>query len=577
MAVQNMRIMIRRDTEANWNINGDNTLLEGEIGYELDTRKMKIGYQSKAYAELPYFAGGIVDIHPDGGLKLDSAGLLFVDNDVVIGELPANTTIKQYVDGLIQGEGATRAQEDQLLSNRIDEVNVSLDNLNTREVSLVNAENQNTFVTKALSLGFSVDVSELQTQEDANLLTLDLLNGLTTSVNDLNQDVVLLTSSVSSNSASIQTLENDVAGLTSSVNSLNQDVVILSSSVSSNGSSIQDLDDKFGTLSITGPTGGVFASDNVTDFVSDLLFRSASGDMGGLSMKAYVDAATSSLNADIDEIYDKSDGSGLIADLGAQINALDGRLIIVEGKVGALENKFDTNGNLTANTIGTHQGDVVDASGDIIVDVANANFNGNVTGNVTGITVGSHYGHVYADENGANPGLIINGDTQDVTCASVVTSGAVGIGGTLQVAQAAAFANTVEVEELLHAKKDLIADGAGAIGGGLQVGEQVAARSAALNDFDPAIHTPGDVYPFMAVKDEDVVTKKFYMETGPGRVSVNRHAISSIDSNGSDGFTWNAAVEDTILDGTIVYDQGRGAVYIRLKDNVFDGYAQISA
>ena len=258
-------------------------------------------------------------------------------------------------------------------------------------------------------------------------------------------------------------------------------------------------------------------------------------------MKVYIDEATASLDADIRVIYDKVDGSGLIADLGGQINGLDDRLTIVEGKVGALENKFDANGNLvgniigdvTGNTEGNHTGDVLDADGNVIVDVANANFNGNVLGNLTGNTVGNHYGSVYND---ATDVLLIDGATGNFIGTDLALSGNAGIAGTLQVTSAAAFANTVEVEELLHAKKDLIADGAGAVGGGLQVGEQVLARSARLND-NPAGPDDATEIPFLAVEGADVVTKAYlegntYSQTQvDGLVSTLETDFDGIETN----------------------------------------------
>ena len=149
--------MIRRDTADMWLLNGDNVLLDGEIGYELDTRRMKIGYQSKAYSELPYFAGGITNIG----------------------------------DGLMVDDGT-----------------ISLEQITTRGVSLVNAEGQNTFAARALTHGFVVDTDGLQTQEDANLLNLDTLNKLQEDLatetssrqgadNSLQQQIVALQSSVS--------------------------------------------------------------------------------------------------------------------------------------------------------------------------------------------------------------------------------------------------------------------------------------------------------------------------------------------------------------------------------------------
>ena len=438
MAVTNMRIMVRRDTADMWLLNGDNVLLDGEIGYELDSRKMKIGYQSKSYSELPYFAGGIVSVNTAAGLTLNEDGVLSVNNDQVVGELPSGSSMKDYVDGLHQSQGLTLNTEVTRLDNRIDGVNESIDlPSDTTVKAYVDGLIQNEASVRS-------NIDTIHTSQINARAKLDgaAFTGVITApagenvIPFLFADQAAFPAAAGAHGAILHS-HADAAMFFAHAGAYHQVLDVNTAYLKT------EVDDKFGPLSITGPTGGAFAADNVTDFVSDLLFRDATGDMGGLSMKKYVDEATASLNADIDEIYDKADGSGLIADLGAQINGLDSRLTIVEGKVGVLENKFDVNGdfngNVIGNTEGTHKGDVVDANGNVIVDVANANFNGNVAGNLTGNTVGSHYGNVYADENGANPGLIINGDTQDVTCATIVTTGAVGVGGTLQVAQAAAF------------------------------------------------------------------------------------------------------------------------------------------
>jgi hypothetical protein len=54
MAVQ---IQVRRDTEANWT-SEDPTLAAGEIGFESDTYKFKIGDGSTEWTALSYFASG---------------------------------------------------------------------------------------------------------------------------------------------------------------------------------------------------------------------------------------------------------------------------------------------------------------------------------------------------------------------------------------------------------------------------------------------------------------------------------------------------------------------------------------
>ena len=50
------RIKVRRDTQVRWELNNP-TLAEGEIGFEKDTYRLKIGTGSVAWNDLPYFRG----------------------------------------------------------------------------------------------------------------------------------------------------------------------------------------------------------------------------------------------------------------------------------------------------------------------------------------------------------------------------------------------------------------------------------------------------------------------------------------------------------------------------------------
>jgi hypothetical protein len=50
----NAKILIRRDTAANWTATNP-VLLDGEQGYEKDTGKMKIGDGVKTWSQLSYF------------------------------------------------------------------------------------------------------------------------------------------------------------------------------------------------------------------------------------------------------------------------------------------------------------------------------------------------------------------------------------------------------------------------------------------------------------------------------------------------------------------------------------------
>ena len=560
MTVTNMRIMIRRDTEAMWFANGDNVLLEGEIGYELDSRRMKIGYQSKAYSELPYFAGGIVDLHPDGGLKLDEAGMLYLDNDMVLGELPADTNIKSYVDGLIQGEGAIRSQEDQLLSNRIDGTNA---NLATETSNRQGADSALQQQITALQTSVGEDIGDIPSGTSVKTYVDGKVAGETQArmAADTVHNTQLNNRYTKAETYSKTEVDTALAG---KADLTGADFTGPVSATEFQGPLNGNVENSTGTGVLLDNTAGTFTGDT---------FGVSTGQHFGPVFKADTQATPV-------VVLNPGTGTAAVATYEGDLYKQGGMVKMVDSVAGTFNGAIsgDVTGNitgdLTGNTEGTHKGDVVDADGNVIVDVANANFNGNVLGNLTGNTVGSHYGNVYND---ATDVLLIDGSTGNFVGTDLALSGNAGIAGTLQVTSAAAFANTVEVEELLHAKKDLIADGAGAVGGGLQVGEQVLARSARLND-NPAGPDDATEIPFMAVEDSDVVTKKFYMEHGPSRVGVNRHVISSIDSTGSDGLIWDAATEATIPDGTIVWDLSKGAVYIRLiEPGTFDGYARISA
>lgn len=54
------KIQIRRDTAANWTSNNP-TLANGEMGYETDTNKLKVGNGSSAWSSLSYYTLGTAD------------------------------------------------------------------------------------------------------------------------------------------------------------------------------------------------------------------------------------------------------------------------------------------------------------------------------------------------------------------------------------------------------------------------------------------------------------------------------------------------------------------------------------
>ena len=76
------RFQLRRDTAANWTSNNP-TLAAGEVGYESDTSKLKIGDGSTAWTSLGYFGSGVSD-GDKGDITVSGSGATWtIDNGVV--------------------------------------------------------------------------------------------------------------------------------------------------------------------------------------------------------------------------------------------------------------------------------------------------------------------------------------------------------------------------------------------------------------------------------------------------------------------------------------------------------------
>lgn len=70
MPTLNTRIQLRNDSKANWDNNSTVVLKKGEVGIEIDTRKMKIGDGATAWADLKYAGGNEAmnfDVTPNEG------------------------------------------------------------------------------------------------------------------------------------------------------------------------------------------------------------------------------------------------------------------------------------------------------------------------------------------------------------------------------------------------------------------------------------------------------------------------------------------------------------------------------
>lgn len=80
------RIQIRRDTAADWTSNNP-TLTEGEMGFETDTNKLKIGDGSTAWNSLAYFSSSSFSIQSDSDWILRQIPVDPVDSDWVLNQI----------------------------------------------------------------------------------------------------------------------------------------------------------------------------------------------------------------------------------------------------------------------------------------------------------------------------------------------------------------------------------------------------------------------------------------------------------------------------------------------------------
>lgn len=72
------KIQIRRDTSINWALVNP-TLQQGELAYEIDTKKIKIGDGISSWTNLSYYTAAMSDI--DGG----APGSKYIVEDVIDG------------------------------------------------------------------------------------------------------------------------------------------------------------------------------------------------------------------------------------------------------------------------------------------------------------------------------------------------------------------------------------------------------------------------------------------------------------------------------------------------------------
>ena len=103
------RVQLRRDLSANWTY-GNPVLKDGELGYETDTERVKIGNGTTAWTGLPYFGapslGELQDVtitNAANGDFLRWNGTAWINDAVNL----STDTVGSYVQSLVAGSGIT--------------------------------------------------------------------------------------------------------------------------------------------------------------------------------------------------------------------------------------------------------------------------------------------------------------------------------------------------------------------------------------------------------------------------------------------------------------------------------------
>jgi hypothetical protein len=161
------RIQLRRDTATNWTTNNP-TLAEGEIGYETDTNKFKIGSGSTSWSGLEYFG---VEVDLSEYLTIDSASSTYITqisaSNTYLTQISASTTYatKEELNNIDLSSASAAA-----VAAIVDSAPETLDTLNELAAALGDDANFASTITAELGnkLNISTASSTYLTQASAS-------------------------------------------------------------------------------------------------------------------------------------------------------------------------------------------------------------------------------------------------------------------------------------------------------------------------------------------------------------------------------------------------------------------------
>ena len=239
------RMQQRRGTAAQWT-SANPVLAAGEIGFETDTNKFKIGNGSTAWTSLSYFVDGsaIIDGAPELLNTLNEVAAALGDDPAFFTTVANNLSLHEADSTNVHGIAntallATKSYADEAAANAaagiVDSAPNALNTLNELAAALNDDSNFAVTVTNSFT----------SVQNSINSLS-NNISGQSNSINVLQGNVVSISNSLSVTQNNLSTTNGAVANLSNSMTTANENIGILQGNVISLAT---DLTTTNGTIS----------------------------------------------------------------------------------------------------------------------------------------------------------------------------------------------------------------------------------------------------------------------------------------------------------------------------------------
>ena len=337
-----MRIVIRRDTKANWDANSQVVLLQGEQGYEINVdqtgvqrpTRIKVGDGISQWGQLPYFNGGITAIDEDT-IIMDASGKIMFNKDLYLGGLTDaagdSVSVKDYVDIKVSVEAEARTNGDSALGARIDQEATARGNVDNDLQVAINGIGNRVVVletdptTKAYVDGLIL--GEASVRADMDSLLGQRLNITNDSIDTLNTTDIFLQNQISENKLTSEQTDTALGELFDSVQANLVDSVAALEAA-------DDLKADLASPEFTGAPTAPVAYDSTVGFsrvatLADVTYTATTLD----AVKADASVVTA-LQADVDANEVASDAADSALDL--RLDALEASTALADS-VAALE------------------------------------------------------------------------------------------------------------------------------------------------------------------------------------------------------------------------------------------------